>query len=357
MTGRERFLTAMAHKQPDRIPMFDFLFMQDLFYEVIGIKPESYNAEDAVNCTLALGLDAVWIPSDGFAGYSPKMIGDNTYQDEWGTVYEKSASSWPIDAPLSYPIANWNDLKNWECPNPHDLHRTKSLKEGLKLADKRIAVLGGVLGPLSTLYALMGLEEGSIASIEDPKLFHTIMRIGTDYAKDAGLHLLETDADAIIISDDLGYNSGTFLSPESMRIMVLPYIREIVAAFKKTGTKVMLHCDGNMNGILEDLATSGIDAWQPLERKGNNNLAEVKKKYGHVLTPVGNVDSSTVLPYGTKEDVIKDTIHCMRQAGEGGGYIIGSDHSLHDGIPVSNIITMVETVHRYGTYPLDLPNE
>ena len=31
MNGRERFLTAMEHRQPDRIPLFDFLFQQDLF--------------------------------------------------------------------------------------------------------------------------------------------------------------------------------------------------------------------------------------------------------------------------------------------------------------------------------------
>ena len=47
----------------------------------------------------------------------------------------------------------------------------------------------------------------------------------------------------------------------------------------------------------------------------------------------------------------------MRVAGPGGGYILGSDHSLHDGIPVENIYAMVETVKKYGEYPLRLPDE
>lgn len=356
MTGRERFLTALAHQQPDRIPFFDFLFMPELFQSVIGVKPEPYQAEDAVKLSFALGLDAVWIPSDGFGGYSPENLSSNTYRDEWGTVYEKAAGvSWPIDAPIGYPIADWDDLRNWHCPDPDDPHRTASVRQGLKLAEGKIAVMGGVLGPLSTLYALMGTEEGSVASIAEPELFHAIMRIATDYAKRAGLHLIEAGVDVVIISEDMGYNSATFLSPAAMRTMVIPYLRELAYTFKRAGCKVMMHCDGNMNAIMPEIASIGIDAWQPLERKAKNNLGEVKRTYGHIITPVGNVDSSGILPYGTKDDVREDVIECMRQAGEGGGYVIGSDHSLHDGIPVKNILAMADAIHTYGQYPLRLP--
>jgi len=355
MTGKERFLTAMNHQQPDQIPLFDFLFMQDLFKEVIGHRPEVYNAEDAVNCSFKLGMDSVWIPSDGFAGYAPKVLGDGIYQDEWGTTYQKNDSSWPIDAPIEYPVKTWEDFKNWTCPNPHDLHRTKSLKEAILLADNQIAVLGGVLGPFTTLFFLMGLEDACFCSVDEPELFHAIMRTATDYNIAAGLHLIEAGADAIIISEDLGYNSGTFLSPDNMRTFILPYLKEMTAVFKKAGTKIMLHCDGNIGAILPDVVHSGIDAWQPLERKGSNDLKYVKETYGKIITPVGNVDSSTVLPFGSKEDVIRQTLECIEVAGPGGGYILGSDHSLHDGIPVSNILTMIETVKKYGKYPLCLP--
>lgn len=358
MTGKERFMIALEHKQPDRIPFFDFLFMPELFEHVIGVRPEVYNAEDAVKLSLALGLDAVWIPSDGFAGYSPKSMGGNQYQDEWGTVYETSLSvSGPIDAPVAYPISDWEDFRNWTCPNPHDLHRTKSVREAIQMVGDKIAVMGGVLGPLTNLYFLMGTEEGSVASILEPDLFHAIMRCVTDYNIAAGLHLIEAGVDAVIISDDLGYNSGTFLNIDAMRTMVIPYLREMVYNFKKAGSKVMLHCDGNMTAIMPEFVSIGMDAWQPLERKAHNDLKFVKDTYGHLITPVGNVDSSEILPYGTKEDVRRDVIQCMRLAGEGGGYVIGSDHSLHDGIPVENIMAMVDAIHTYGEYPLRLPKK
>lgn len=353
MTGRERYLTAMHHGQPDRVPLFDFLFEQDLFQAVNGRRPEVYNAEDAVECTLRLGLDAVWVPADGFAGYAPTVISEDKYIDEWGTSYKKNNTSWPIDAPIDYPVRSMEDLKNFVCPNPNDPHRTKSLKDALKLAEGRIAVLGGINGPFTQLFFMMGMEEACIAAFEEPELFHAIMRMATDYNLRVGLNILEAGADAIIISEDLGYNSGTFLSPAMTRTMILPYIRELTTAFKKVGATIMLHCDGNMNAMMDDLANLGIDGWHPLERKGNNDLGFVKAKYGKILTPIGNVDSSVTLPFGTKEEVIAQTLECLRIGAPGGGYVLGSDHSLHDGIPVENIFTMIETAKTYGAYPLD----
>lgn len=342
----------MHHGQPDRVPLFDFLFTPDLFKAVNGRRPEVYTAEDAVECTLRMGLDSVWIPADGFAGYSPTVIDANTYIDEWGTTYMHNGTSWPIDAPVVFPIKDWSDYRNIHWPDPNDAHRTKSLREALKLADGRLAVLGGVTGPFTQLFFFMGLENACITAFEEPELFHAIMRKSTDYNLQAGLRLLEAGADAIIISEDLGYNSGTFLSPAMTRELILPYIREMTAAFKKVGATIMLHCDGNMNAILDDLAHLGIDGWQPLERKAHNDLRLVKERYGKILTPIGNVDSSTTLPYGSREDVIRQTLECIETGGPGGGYVLGSDHSLHDGIPVENILTMFETAKRYGEYPI-----
>jgi hypothetical protein len=101
MTRKERFLTALRVAQPDRVPMFDFLFQQPMYEALIGRRPESYNGRDAMACALALNHDGVWLPFGGFSGYKPKFLRDNVYQDEWGTTYQKDAASWPIDAPTT----------------------------------------------------------------------------------------------------------------------------------------------------------------------------------------------------------------------------------------------------------------
>ena len=55
---------------------------------------------------------------------------------------------------------------------------------------------------------------------------------------------------------------------------------------------------------------------------------------------------------GTPEDVIKETLECLKIGAPGGGYVISTDHSLHDDIPLENIKALIDTVMKYGTYPV-----
>ena len=76
MTRKERFLTAVRGRQPDRLPMFDFLFQQPLYEALIGHRPRNYNARDAVTCALALDHDAVWLPFGGYVLASDHSLHD-----------------------------------------------------------------------------------------------------------------------------------------------------------------------------------------------------------------------------------------------------------------------------------------
>jgi len=80
------------------------------------------------------------------------------------------------------------------------------------------------------------------------------------------------------------------------------------------------------------------------------DLAFVKKNYGDKLCIIGNIDSSRTLPFGTPEQVEVETLEALRIAAPGYGYVLASDHSLHDGIPVKNILRMFECARKYGAY-------
>ena len=94
----------MRRKPVDRVPLFDFLFQKPLFTQTIGRTPEAYNARDAMDLTVALGLDGVWMPYGCYSGWSQETLSENVYKDEWGTTFERSEFAWPIDAPIAYPL-------------------------------------------------------------------------------------------------------------------------------------------------------------------------------------------------------------------------------------------------------------
>ena len=354
MKPKERFMTALTLGQPDKVPIHDFLFSKPLFNEVLGGSIEVYEAEAAVKCATKLGFDAIWIPVGGYAGYTPEYVGKDKYIDEWGTTYQHNETSWPIDAPVDYPIKNREDYKNWAPPNPSDPERAFPLLDAMKSNDGEIALLSGVLGPFTCVGMLMGYENMALAFYDDPGLVSDLLNDGADFSIECGKVLIEAGADALVLSDDLGYISGLFVSPEMMRSMVLPVIKRMVDEYKKLGAKVLLHCDGNINQILPDVIATGINALHPIERKAHMSIEQVKREHGKEVCIVGNVNATTTLVHGTFEEIDEEIKECIRIAGPGGGYIIGSDHSISQGIPVKNALHFFESIQRYRDYPIAL---
>ena len=355
MTPKERFLAAIRKRQPDKVPVFDYLFSQDLFEYVLGIRPEVYDFKLAIDLAAALGHDAVWAPNMTAAS-SKKDNAAQVYSDEWGTVYKKESISWPSDAPIDYPVKCRRDFENLDIPDASLPERYVSLEAAVKYAGEhgKIAVLGSLLGPFSLAWLLMGPEYLLLAMYKEPDLVDDIFKAYIRYALPCIRKNSECGIDGLIIAEDLGYETGVFYSPELMRENLFPYLKEMADEAHNLGLPVILHCDGNVNAILQDFVEIGFDALHPLERKCHMNLREIKRKYGDKLCLIGNVDSCRTLAFGTLDEVEAETVNCLRDGAEGGGYVLASDHSLSMGIKIENVMKMYETHRKYGTYPIPL---
>jgi len=350
MTRRERFMTAIRRGQPDRVPLFDFLFQEPMYEALIGHRPGEYNAPDAVACALALDMDGVWLPFGGFNGFQPARLDANTYIDEWGTTYQHNEASWPIDAPVDYPIKSRADWQHYRPPDPTLPGRTAALEIFHTLAHDNLALTGGVTGPFTTTWLLMGYERISYALYDDPALLTEVFAMSNAYNKEAARLSVEAGVDALWLSDDLGDSRRGFMKLSHFRQYYLPYLADLVEYVDGLGVPVLLHCCGHLSDYLPDLAAeTKISAIHPLQRTAGMDLRWVKEHYGDRFCLIGNIDSSRTLPYGTPEDVAVEVRAAIDAAAAGGGYILASDHSLHDGISVENILAMCRTAREYGT--------
>ena len=348
MLRKDRFLATLRHEKTDRLPMFDFLFQQPLYEHLIGHRPGSYNGMDAVKCALALDHDGVWVPFGGFTGLQPLYLAENVYRDEWGTTYRKGDASWPLDAPVEYPIKNRADLRNYRVPDPTLPGRDSEIKKAVAMENDSIAVLGGVGGPLSTAWLLLGFEEICFSLCEDPWLIHTVMKISNEYFKEAARRSVEAGCVGMWVSEDLGDSKNAFFSVEDFREHFLPYLIELVDYIDSLGVPVLLHSCGNINAYLDDLAQTKISSIHPLQRTAGMDLRKIKSKYGSRFCIIGNIDSSVTLPFGSKEDVAAEVREAIDICVPGGGFILASDHSLHDGIKVDHILEMFRVGREYS---------
>ncbi len=348
MKRKERFLAALNHQAVDRVPLFDFLFQRPMYQTLIGRQPDGYNARDAIECALALDMDGVWLPFGGFNGYQPQYLDNNVYMDEWGTTYQTSASSWPIDAPVDYPIKSKADLLKYKLPDPTLPGRDLELRRGKNMANDDIAITGGITGPLTTAWLLMGYEALSYAMYDDPELVKGIFQLTLDFYKEAARLSVAAGADAMWVSEDYGDSSRAFFRLPQFRKYVLPYFAELVEYVDGLGVPALLHSCGCMKEYLPDIAQTKIKSVHPLQRTAGMDLRWVKENFGERFCIIGNIDSSRTLPFGTPEEVIAEVREAIDIAAPGGGYILASDHSLHDGIPIENILAMFKTGADYG---------
>ncbi len=351
MTPKQRFLTALQCGIPDRVPLFDHLFSPNLQEHVLGYKSDLYDGESIVKLAHKIGIDSSWIPINGFCGTEEEAHEEGTrYVDEWGVSYIKNG--WPIMAQRDTPIKNRNDWNNYRLPDPDAPFRLDRITGAVKANEGETAILCGMLGPFTMMsWYFMDLPDFSMAMFTDPDLVHEINQAYVEWTLAVGKRVAAMEGiDAFFISDDWGGTSGPLIAPGQFDEFFIPPFRKMVQGLKSCGFPVIMHNDGKIWDMLDGLVNTGIAGYNPVERGAGMDLKTVKERYTGRLCCIGNVDNKVTLVSGSVEDVIAETKSCLEIGKPGGGYIVSSDHSFHDDIPLENIFAMIDTVKKFGKY-------
>jgi len=349
-TSRKRFLTALRKDIPDRVPIFEFPFGQELQKTFIGYRTELYDGKAAVRIANKLGIDGVPVFLGGYCGVQFFETDKDTYTDDWGIVYE--AKGWPITSQIKNPIAGRKDWDKYTMPDPAEEWRFRQLNDAVKANSRDKAIICCIRGPVSVLaWFLSSIDRLSFNFIDDPELVHDMCESFIDWSiaqvkEAAGIE----GFDVFLIADDWGMTKSLLISPEYLRQFFIQPYKRLSHAIRELDYPVIMHNDGNIWEVLDDIAGMGVDAYHPVEKAATMDLKTVKERYRGILCPIGNVDNKEILVSGTVDDVVKETLRCLREGSEGGGYIISSDHSLHDDMPVENITAYIDTVKEYGKY-------
>ncbi|MBK5196266.1 MAG: hypothetical protein JJE08_09625, partial [Proteiniphilum sp.] len=233
--------------------------------------------------------------------------------------------------------------------------RIDGIKTAIKIArENDMAVIGGVRGPFSAGWLLTGFSEMLIMFYDDREIVDEVLTKVTDFFIRGGEMMAEAGVDALQFADDYGSNTSPFCSPDQFREIILPHTRRLIQTLKKTGLPVMMHSDGHIMPLLHDIVEAGISSCHPIERSAGMDLATIKSLYGKKICLVGNVNNKTTLVTGTTADVEEEVKECIIAAATGGGYILASDHSVHDDVPNENVLAMYEAGRKYGKYPISI---
>jgi uroporphyrinogen decarboxylase len=353
MTGRERLLCTLQHKEPDMVPIFEWLYSRPIFQEVLGFVPETFHMPSVFKCCEKIGYDFAFVPFLGLSGFRPEKICSDVYQDEWGITCKRDLGTWPIDSALATPLKNGRDWKHYSMPNPNEDWRYRDIREVMKISKENgMGVIGNVRGPYSGSWMLFGMENFSYLLYDDPETVDAVLTAMTDFAIDAAGRMVKEGVDAILFSDDYGSSTQPLFSVEHFQRYIKPQIKRISLAVRKMGIPLIMHSDGCITPFVGDCVDAGIEGMHPIERDAGMDLAYIKKTYGDKICIFGNVNNKKTLVFGTLEEIEAQVRECISIAAPGGGYCLGSDHSVHDDIPNRNVFALYEAGRKFGKYPI-----
>lgn len=175
-----------------------------------------------------------------------------------------------------------------------------------------------------------------------------------DWAIERSKKLRDAGLDCVTHCTDYCFNAGPFLSPKMFSEFVTPYLQEIVGAQRELGLYVIIHTDGNIMPIIDQLLSARPHALHSLDPMAKVDLKEVKRKYGNKVCLCGNVNCA-ILHMESPRKVMIDTLRSIKDASPGGGHILCTSNVPFKGMPLENYLSMLYIRQRFARYPIDLP--
>ena len=384
MTSRERVQTALAHQEPDRVPidlgatavssiaiptyaaLRDHLGLPRREVRTLEtVQQIAWVDDDALD---RLGVDVIPVcanPPDGpDTVFTTDPAGTEWFRDDFGAKLVRPKGCHYYDwreFPLPDPSLEALRAMAWpDAANPGRYRglreRVTKLRAGTDRALFGMAPCGHDL--FNQLFRVRGMENGLMDLVAEPdfvegffdRLTETICTAQTLFLKEVGDLI-----DVHFAADDLAGQSGPLVAPELWRRLIKPRQARIVQAIKAhTRAPVFYHSCGAVTEFLDDLIEIGVDILNPVQVSATGmDTAQLKQRFGNRLSFWGGgCDTQTVLARGTPAEVRQEVRRRIRDLAPGGGFVFNPVHNIQPLVPAANVAALFEAALEFGHYPI-----
>jgi uroporphyrinogen decarboxylase len=246
------------------------------------------------------------------------------------------------------PIGSWEDVERYPWPDPKKVATRSFEWYEENLPDGMCVVTGGMGHFMENLVYLLGYESLCYALIEARDLVVAIRdRLFAFYREVLKTILGFPRVRMIWAGDDMGFRTGTLLSPADIRELVLPGHAMLCRMAHEAGRPYVLHSCGNLSAIMDDLIDGvGIDAKHSFEDT-ILPIEEARRLYGSRIAVLGGIDVD-FLCRATEEEVRARTRRTIERCITGGGWCLGTGNSVANYMPLGNYLAMLDEGRRFA---------
>ena len=382
MDSPERVLKVINHEEPDRVPSFESTFTNNSIMKHYGIPIEDVKyikvpdkilkkvAENAkafrknyINYYKLFRIIGIDMYLSNTCFFPRKMLTDVKFIDEYGRIMQKEIYEKDGTVILGYIggyFKSFEDYEDWEQPDPHWEARLNHFLLGREIQEEmknEIFSIPFTSGLMEATWQGFGIETFS-RMLTKPNQCRRIFDDKGKFTLELVKIFAENDAQLILIFDDYGYKNGLFMSPRNYRKYIFPWMKQICEGAHKRNCKIMLHSDGDLTEIFEDIVNCGVDVINPIEPTTANpeyDIFKLNEKYGDKITFAGNL-SPMMLATGEISEIEDYSKRLFRELAPGGGYIFSSGHSINPAVTIDRFEAMHNIRKKFGNYPINVPD-
>ena len=323
-TPRERFLAELRHDEPDRVPYFEYSVDAGVVKALTG---RELSRKEVCRSFDICDLE-VWRKPPVFVRYHEGEAAGGRRIEADGLIKTRA------------------DISLMHLPDVSD---AKAFEEACAaVEDKEEFAIGLVFNiGIDPVLRSMGYTGFSYALQDDPGLIVEVLKRYVDWQVATLQKYQELDFDFALAGDDMAHKSGPFFSPQVLRDLLLPYAMQVA---NEVRVPWILHCDGDITPILDDLLTLGMAGLHPVEPPAMDIFA-LKRDYGHRICLIGNIDVNTIAR-GKVEDVRDEVRTKIRALAPGGGYVCASSTCIPEYAKPQNFAALVSAIREFGQYPI-----
>ena len=371
MTPKQRFMTAVRGGTPDMVPVSPLIHNR-YAYAVLGRTglEAMFQVHRMIGSIHHRGNGWVGVRihmPDGYREQTAELArnpdGRTTRETMWHTPYGalRSREVWgaiphdpQVGKTIEYHIKGEDD---WRLYRRVLEDRLAGIGELTWEDYERVARMFGedavAAVNLPTPFVNMMMQRGMQQILTDlydcPALLDSILDLERQIARKQLQAFIASPCE--IGFQDICWATGAGMGPKLFQRWCLPEVAMAAEMARAApGKLVGLYTLGRIRDLMPMFADAGVHFVETFEQnQGDISLAEAKRLYGKRMCIMGNFDP-TILAFGSVAQARAETLRCLREGMEGGGYVLITGDEVPADTKLDNLKVMVETVEAHGRY-------
>jgi hypothetical protein len=201
-----------------------------------------------------------------------------------------------------------------------------------------------------------GMANALMDYYDHPEQVHRLFRVLTDfYLVALERAVVELGVDGIMISDDLGHQTGTFFSMGIFERFFRPYYQQIIDKAHSLSIHIWLHACGCIEALLPILVDMGLDVVHPIQKHTTMDYEGIAHRFGSQISIWAGLDVQQVIPWGTPQEVRREVRYLIDTFNRPEGrLLLAAGNAIHEDCPLPSLEAFLDEAYTYGTAAINV---